>query len=210
MFFEPPTAHDELSEPPQPGLSPWQAPPAQERGAVLVSDLVLARTQNVAMIVQTIQAFSTGCLINVDVITRLSADDSTLTRAIYQHMATGVKAGAPLPDDLLRFGVRFADGSKATTVGQRVGKRYPPSSAPPPGPQVSWLLPGMSMRSGPDDSGVIVAGLWLWPLPPAEPFELAVEWPAGGVELAFAEVDGAAITSAAGRSLPYWPDGEAE
>ncbi|MFI6900652.1 hypothetical protein ACIBKY_05300 [Nonomuraea sp. NPDC050394] len=181
---------------------------------VLVSELMLARTRDIAMIVQTIQAFSTGCLINVDVVTRphspASAGDSTLTRAIYQHMVTGVKAGGPLPDDLLRFGVRFADGSKATTIGQRVSKRYPPSAPPPEEPQISWLLPGMSMRSGPEDSSVIVAGLWLWPSPPAEPFELAVEWPAGGIELTFAEVDGAAIASAAGRSLPYWPGGEAE
>ncbi|MBB5084915.1 hypothetical protein [Nonomuraea endophytica] len=36
------------------------------------------------------------------------------------------------------------------------------------------------------------------------PFQLAVEWPAAGVELTIADVDGAAIASAAERSLPYW------
>jgi hypothetical protein len=49
-------------------------------------------------------------------------------------------------------------------------------------------------------------GLWLWPLPPAETFELAVEWPLGGIELTITELDGAAITAAAGRSAHYWPD----
>jgi hypothetical protein len=50
--------------------------------------------------------------------------------------------------------------------------------------------------------------LWLWPLPPAEAFEFAVEWPSGGIELTIAELDGAAIEAAASRSAPYWPEAE--
>jgi hypothetical protein len=41
---------------------------------------------------------------------------------------------------------------------------------------------------------------------PAETFEFAVEWPFGGIELTIAELDGAAIVAAAGRSARYWPD----
>jgi hypothetical protein len=48
-------------------------------------------------------------------------------------------------------------------------------------------------------------GLWLWPLPPAENFEFAVEWPLGGIGLTVVELDGAAIVSAAVRSADYWP-----
>ena len=47
--------------------------------------------------------------------------------------------------------------------------------------------------------------LWLWPLPPADPFEFAVEWPFGGIDLTITELDGAAISAAAARSLDYWP-----
>ena len=35
---------------------------------------------------------------------------------------------------------------------------------------------------------------------------LAVEWPFGGIELTIAELDGAAIVAAAGRSAHYWRD----
>jgi hypothetical protein len=49
-------------------------------------------------------------------------------------------------------------------------------------------------------------GLWLWPLPPAEPFEFAVEWPFGDIDLSIAELDGAAMVAAAGRSAHYWPE----
>lgn len=50
------------------------------------------------------------------------------------------------------------------------------------------------------------APLWLWPLPPAEPFELAVEWPFGGIDLRFTELDGAAVVAVARRSVSLWPD----
>jgi hypothetical protein len=48
----------------------------------------------------------------------------------------------------------------------------------------------------------------LWPLPPAESFEFAVEWPFGGIGLTIIELDGAAIVAAAGRSAYYWPETE--
>ncbi|GAA3798201.1 hypothetical protein GCM10022226_16960 [Sphaerisporangium flaviroseum] len=208
MFFEPPPAQEEATRAPKPGRPTWSAPPADEMGAVMVSGLILARTPNVAITVPTIQAFSIGCLINVDIVMRrqtLSPDDfQALELSVFPHMITGVKADQPLPDQLLRFGVRFADGAKATTVGQRLDRTQLPQD-PPPGPQLSLLLPGMSLRSGDDDAGVTTWGLWLWPSPPRERFELAVEWPVGGIELSIVELDGAAIVAAAQQAVPYWP-----
>lgn len=178
-------------------------------GAVMISGLVLARVPNVAITVPTLQAFSTGCLINVDIVTRrhtLSPEDfQALQLSVFPHMVTGVKADQPLPDQLLRFGVRFADGAKATTVGQNLDRTHLQQD-PPPGPQLTSLLPGMSMRAGDEDAGVMTWGLWLWPSPPRERFELAVEWPVGGVGLSIVELDGAAIATAAQQAVPYWPD----
>ncbi|GAA4183935.1 hypothetical protein GCM10022252_12020 [Streptosporangium oxazolinicum] len=208
MFFEPPPAQEESARPPKPGLPGWYAPPAEEMGTVVTSGLVLARTPNIVITLPTIQAFGTGCLMNVDIAMRrhaMSPDDfQALQLSVYPHMVTGVGAGR-LPDNLLRFGVRFADGTKATTVGQRFDLARLPQD-PPPAPRLSWLLGGASLRSGDDDAGVAAMGLWLWPPPPRETFELGVEWPAGGVELSLTVLDGAAIVSAAERSVPYWPD----
>ncbi|MFI7700406.1 hypothetical protein [Nonomuraea sp. NPDC049480] len=177
-------------------------------GAVMVSGLVVARNPNVAITLPTIQAFSNGCLMNVDIVMKrrtLSPDDfQALQLSVYPHMVTGASSGR-LPDNLLRFGVRFADGTKATTIGQRFDRTEIPQD-PPPGPRLSWLFGGMSMRSGDEDAGVVSVDLWLWPSPPRETFELGVEWPAGGIELSIVELDGAAIASAAQRSVPYWPD----
>jgi hypothetical protein len=209
MFFEPPPAQEESTRPSKPGLPAWSAPPAEEMCAVMVSGLTLARTPNVAITLPTIQAFSTGCLINVDIVTRrqtLSPDDfQALQLSVFPHMITAVRSDRPLPDQLLRFGVRFANGAKATTVGQRLDRTQLPQD-PPPGPQLSLLFPGMSMRSGDEDAGVMTIGLWLWPSPPRESFELAVEWPIGGIELSIVELDGAAIAAAAQQAVPYWPE----
>jgi hypothetical protein len=209
MFFEPVTAQEEETHRPRPGLPAWYAPPADEMGATMVSGLVLARTPNVAITLPTIQAFSNGCLMNVNIVMRqhttmAPADFQALQLSLYPPMITGVSAGR-LPDNLLRFGVRYADGTKAVTVGQRIDRSQIPQD-PPSSPRLSWLLGGISMRSGDDDAGVNIMGLWLWPLPPQETFELAVEWPAGGVKLSIVNLDGAAIAGAAQQPLPYWPD----
>jgi hypothetical protein len=58
MFFEPLSTQEESTRPPQPGLPAWYAPPAEEMGAVIVSDLALARSRNVAITLPTIQASS--------------------------------------------------------------------------------------------------------------------------------------------------------
>ncbi|MER5643692.1 hypothetical protein [Streptosporangium sp. NPDC002524] len=208
MFFEPPAAQEESTRPSRPGLPAWYAPPAGEMGATMISDLVLARTPNVAITLPTIQAFGTGCLLNVNIVMRqhtLSPDDfQALQLSVYPHMVAGVGAGR-LPDNLLRLGVRFADGTKATTVGQRFDMAGLPQD-PPPAPRLSLLFGGASVRSGDEGAGVATMGLWLWPSPPRETFELGVEWPAGGIELSIVLLDGAAIASAAERSVPYWPD----
>lgn len=208
MFFEPPSAEEESTRPPRPGLPAWYAPPAPEMGALMVSGLALSRNPNVAITLPTIQAFSTGCLMSVNIVMRrhtLSRDDfQALQISVFPHMITGVSAGR-LPDNLLRFGVRFADGSKATTVGQRFDRTQLPQDTPP-GPRLSLLFGGVSMRSGDEDAGVITTELWLWPLPPRETFELGVEWPVGGIDLSFVDLDGAAIVSAAQQSVPYWLD----
>ncbi|MFC6082674.1 hypothetical protein [Sphaerisporangium aureirubrum] len=208
MFFEPPAAEEETTRPSRPGLPAWYAPPAEEMGAVVVSGLVLARTPDVAVTLPTLQAFGNGCLMNVDIVLRrhtLSPGDfQALQLSVYPHMVGEVGADR-LPDKLLRFGVRFAGGVKATTVGQSFDLTRLQRDPPPP-PRLSLLLGGVSMRSGDDDAGVVTMGLWLWPSPPPETFELAVKWPAAGIDLSITALDGAAIASAAGRSLPYWPD----
>jgi hypothetical protein len=51
------------------------------------------------------------------------------------------------------------------------------SDEPPAGPLLSWSPGGSGMHGR--QLGFSAFELWLWPLPPAETFEFAVEWPFG-------------------------------
>jgi hypothetical protein len=206
MFFEPLPAGEEPAPRRLPERSPWSGPPPLETGAVLAVERIVARSANVVVRVPVIRAFRPGCMLDVEVVSRqgtLSDDDWwDLHRSVHRGLVISPGSNQ-LPDKLLRLGVRYADGTKATTIEQH--RRQTTASADPPaGPLLSWS-PGSSGMHG-RELGFSGFGLWLWPLPPAETFEFAVEWPFGGIELTIAQLDGAAIVAAAGRSGHYWPD----
>jgi hypothetical protein len=206
MFFEPSPAADGAAPRGLPEPPPWSGPPPEETGAVLAVERTVARSANAVVRVPTIRAFPSGCMLDVEVVSRqgtLSEDDWwDLHSSVYGHFHRS-RPGAALPAKLLRMGVRYGDGTKATTIGQH-RRRAPGSDEPPAGPLLCWV-PGNSGMHG-RELGFSGLGLWLWPLPPAEPFEFAVEWPFGGIDLTFAEFDGAAIVAAAVRSARYWPE----
>jgi hypothetical protein len=209
MFFEPLPVGEEAPAPVLPEIPPWSGPPDLETGAVLAVEQTVARSLNVVVRLPTIQAFPSGCMLDVDVISRqggLSEDDWWDLRTSATHSAYhGLRGGAPLPRKLLRLGVRYADGRKATTIEQR-RRRTQARDDPPAGPLLSWRPRSSGMHGRELAFGAF--GLWLWPLPPAVAFEFAVEWPLGGIALTITEFDGAAIVAAASRSASYWPETE--
>ena len=186
----------------------WSGPPPLETGAVLAVEQAVARSPNVVLRVPTIRAFRTGCMLDLEVVCRqgeLSEDDWWDLQSSAHIRSRQLPGGAPLPRKLLRLGVRYADGRKATTIEDRP-RRTQAHDDPPAGPLLSYR-PGNSGMHG-RELGFSGFGLWLWPLPPAEAFEFAAEWPFGGVGLSIIELDGAAIAAAASRSASYWPETE--
>lgn len=102
----------------------------------------------------------------------------------------------------MRTGSTFA-GAKATTVERR-GLARPPVADPPVGPVLSWIPgDGGGGRGGGEDFMSNYFGLWLWPLPPANTIEFAVEWPFGGIGLTIVKLDGAAIRTRPGMTDPW-------
>jgi hypothetical protein len=123
-----------------------------------------------------IRAFATGCVLEFDLVTR---------------QRTMLASGGP------RIGVQLADGRKAVN-GDHV---LVPETAPEPP-----ILRLRRRRFHIDDSyASLREQLWLWPLPPAEPFDLVVAWPGAGIPEVRTELDGADIVAAAESALPYWP-----
>ena len=206
-FFEPLPSVEETDVGREHCLPPWDSPPISESGTVIATGCMVGRSTNVIVTVPTIRAFHAGCLLDVETVLRqgtLSADEWWDLRM--SALQLGWSGGGQLPERLLRFGVRYADGRKATTVRPQ-RRRGLAGDDPPASPLLTWR-PGGSRghRSVGGQFGLNHFALWLWPLPPAEAFEFAVEWPSAGIELTIVEFDGAAIEFAARSSTSYWPD----
>ena len=95
--------------------------------------------------VPTIRAFRTGCMLDVEVVSRqggLAEDDWWDLHSSAQFRSHELRGGAPLPRKPLRLGVRYADGRKATTIEQRPRGTHAHDD-PPPGPPLSYQ-PGNS------------------------------------------------------------------
>lgn len=201
MFFEPPSPGEEEKRPPQP---PWIGPPEAELGEAVPLRAVLAEGDKVVIALTDCAAYSNGFEFGFTIRGRETLDPA---RIGFGRM---IPTGGPLPDDLLRLGVQFSDGRKATTIG-------PPAEAP----FKEW---SEAVREGrepmlPEGPILIQRGgggggtrwdhrYWVWPLPPEGPLAFACEWPVRGIALTLHKVDASAIREAAGRSRRLWDDRE--
>jgi hypothetical protein len=205
-FFEPVPASEDPARTGRHELPPWEGPSPLEAGVLLPAGQAVARSARAVVFLPAIRVFSAGCMLELELVCRQSGgpeDDSWDLHLSVQRSFRGYR-GPRLPDTLLRLGVRYPDGGKATTLD---GRRDLRRDDPPAGPRLSWW-PASSGTRGGGELGLSRFGLWLWPLPPAASFEFAVEWPSAGIPLTIAELDGAAIAAAAARPSYYWPEGQ--
>jgi hypothetical protein len=204
-FFEPPPPQ-ERPEPPSevPTPRPWWHAPRNEIGAPVPLRLVLARTDELAVAIVGATAYSTGASLELAVRWRSTAEarESYLDDHFefpFGHPARR-RPGGELPAEVLRFGVQFSDGRKATTLGALPwGRADSEEDKEPAGPILS---PG----GGGGGDGEWNTEFWLWPLPPPGPLTFAVEWPAKRIELAMHDVDAALVIDASAHSEKLWPD----
>ena len=161
-----------------PAGSPWD-PPVAEFPCVAVSALLLARTEEVAVAVTAIWAFSAGFEFWI--------------KAEYRESGPALES---VPDDQsLHVGVLFADGKKAANVG-----RVPDAAGSVAN---GLILRPISFGGG---SRHRDRSYWVWPLPPAGPLTFVCEWSALGIPETRAEVDAQMISNAARHSLKLWPE----
>ncbi|SNT35706.1 hypothetical protein SAMN05216276_103665 [Streptosporangium subroseum] len=186
----------------------WVGPPDAMLGGTVPIERTVFRSEALVIVLTSAVAFPEGVKLHTQMAARRVEgvsektwwDRHELFFGVRHHR--GARPGEPLGDEVLRFGVRFPDGGKATTVD---GRQHP-GEWPPPRPEGPLLRDSGGGGGGGGDHFVSSSRkLWLWPLPPSEPFEFVVEWPAFDVPLTFVEIDGALIAAAAERARPYWP-----
>lgn len=192
-FFEPPPP-----PPPEPepevhdwDVPEWMGPPSNVLGAPVALQVVLHRSDQLAIAVTGIVAFRTGFMFSV-----LTKATAVLEEMEPHWMWRHRRLREGLPDDLFRFGVQFADGRKATNLNSPFGG-LDPDQVPDGGPV-------LSERSGGGGGGSWKQGYWLWPLPPPGELSFVCEWPAHGIAETRIAIDAPPIIAAAEQAVVLW------
>jgi hypothetical protein len=201
-FFEPPPPPPEPPVPPRIVERPWWQAPRNELGVSTALRVTLARTEDVAVALLDAVAYSTGLSFTLVVVQRAASEPfpGEPFEHLFGHFRPGRRYGEELPPELLRFGVQFSDGRKATTLGWGGAVAFfgGDEEAEPEGPV-------LSQGGGGGDDDHWESSFWLWPLPPPGPLAFVVEWPAKGIELTRHDVDAGPLLEASSRSEPLWP-----
>lgn len=175
------------------GDAPWLQPPPLTIGAIFPMNREMARTSRGVVSLVEVRAYRTGCSLECVAALRSPSDAGARQRFWQVIAGLGVDPDRP-PPELIRFGVRYGDGSGTTTLQSPRRTERTDREGP--------AVPGLVVRSGRaayDTSGrwlQVVFILWLWPLPPPENFLLDVEYPLIDVARTGIELDGSAIATA--------------
>ena len=192
--------------PPPPPAPPerWRKPewilPDNYLGQPVPTDIELASSTKVRIVLRHLVAYPTGIEFQVVALVQALARDDEAVGGFVGRPYYSEKNEDPsrLPDGLFRFGIEFADGSKATTLQDQHIAYYGPDLPPSP-----WLQRSGSGGSSP---GHLNAGYWVWPLPPPGPLAFVCEWPAMGISLSRREIDTGPIRAAAAQAAPLWDE----
>ena len=166
---------------------------------VVPLELVLARSEVAAVYVSGLSAYPTEVEFDLVTIAAPDEDDEALDPMLFgphRHHMRRRAGGSEIPDEMLRFGVEFADGRRATNTG---GGGFSPPDSEPAGPV---LHPG----GGGGGGGRWHQVMFLWPLPPPGRLALVCEWPAAGIPFTRTEIDAGAIHEAARRAQVIFED----
>jgi len=197
-FFEPPPPPP---KPPEEFRQPaWIGPPGNELGIGIPLNAIVARNARAIIAVLGCTVFSNGIVLDLTLRTRPGSISARELREMHGspfYFHGPRDPGEELPPNLVRIGVLFADGRKASSLDDRHAFL---SQDEPGGP---ILTP----RGGGGGDGVWNVDYWLWPLPPAGPLTIVAAWPGFEIEETRIELDATPIVEAAKKVLTLWPDG---
>jgi hypothetical protein len=183
--------------PPEPVRRPrpvWMHPDAVIPGSV-PAELVLIRTEHVAVAVGSVRAYPNGFDFTLHV--RVRGEDET-EPGWHDPLDRHGRRGRQAPDDVLRLGLMYADGRRAATTSGY----WPHDDETDPERLV--LHPQGSGGNASRWDG----DFWVHPLPPEGPVIFVAAWPKHGVAETRTELDSAVIREAGQRAVILWPEAE--
>jgi hypothetical protein len=170
-------------------VGPWRGPQSRGQVAEIPVRRLISAPGRASATLRWIQIRDDGCMFEfefaVDLAGLTPQEEKRGRRAIDGHKRA--KMPGSTSDGPLRVLVRYSDGRVADSANR--GEKFF-AGLRPDGP-VAYPFRYTIYPDG--GRHVAEIGIWSWPLPPAEPFELSVEWPAIGLERATITLNGAAI-----------------
>jgi hypothetical protein len=176
----------------QPRRPFWARSDAVIPGSV-AAEVVLIRTEQVAVAVGSVRAYPNGFQFTLH--GRLRHPDEAAGRGVADPFHRDASAlDAQAPGDVLRLGLLYADGRRtATTAGLIV-----------PDNGADGLL--LRQEGGGGSNRGWDWDFWVYPLPPDGPVTVVASWLKHGIAETRAELDGTAILAASRRAVILWPD----
>ena len=194
-FFEIPAESDEEPVEPQPRRRRWRGDDSDTLGTPVPISVLLARTEEVAVLAGGFVAFPLGFSLSVISLSRLDPprqDIGTIGPRGPWREGRGAAQG------VFRFGIGFADGSKVTTRGRGVPEPRFVSTHP--------ATRSLQARGGGGSRGRFTQSYWCAPLPPSGVMQLVCEWQAAQIAETFVEIDADLILRAAEESTALWEE----
>lgn len=199
-FFPPDPEFPEPEEPESSQPSWWQAPEDELPMLLPVSEIVAA-TDHVAIALHGIAVHRDGVQLRVERRLRRNGlplmEWNEMCGEFLGHMSFGGTVG---PAGRLRFGVVLADGQKIVADSALFFGEGDPMIEPD-GHTLSRREQG---GGGGGQTYAAADHLWLWPLPPAGPLELVVQWPAFGIDETRLTLDISEVTELAPLARSFW------
>lgn len=155
-------------------------------------ELVLARNARAAVALTKFGAYPEGFELEVFVLVA-EGEDELDPNTTGHPRGRGRRGRVDMEREMLRFGVQFADGAKATNLPGSGREALFRSDEAPRGPV-------LMQRGGGGGGGEWRQSFWVWPLPPSGPVTFACEWPAADIPLTKAEIDAQVLIDGAGRA----------
>ncbi|GIH07950.1 hypothetical protein Rhe02_60170 [Rhizocola hellebori] len=189
-FFSSIAFHGDSEPQPEPARPAWMKPEDVLPSLVPVEQ-VLVRTEAVAIALSGLWCYPSGFAFGLQIVLREPDRRGRLMSNLH-HMA---EPGEPIPPEMLRLGLQFADGGKVTNLPGRAH----PWHAEPVGPIM------LAEGGGGGNRGYSLQH-WVWPLPPPGPLTFVCEWPHFQIGQTETSIDAEVVIDAAARAVVLWPD----
>ena len=190
-FFEPPERPEEDEPEDDEFEGPEFGPPKNELPGLVPYPVRLAATDAGAIGISAIAAYARGFNVTVQAIAARRPSRGRL----YDPLQWLEVPPGELADELIRFGIELADGTKLTNVGLMAFDDETDTLAE------AGMFPGAGGGGDRDWE----TEFWVWPLPPQGPLAFVCEWPAMGIPETRHEIDARLVRDAAERSRSLWP-----